>query len=63
MRNNQRRRTRTRRRCIDAVTDTITGHAVIMSRRMGGDVSGMDNLNAYADRLEAREAFQRAEAA
>ena len=45
------------------IADTITGHAVIMSRRMGGDVSGMDNLNAYADRLEAREAFQRAEAA
>lgn len=45
------------------IADTITGHAVIMSRRMGGDVSGMDNLNAYADRLEAREAFKRAEAA
>ena len=44
------------------IADTITGHAVIMSRRMGGDVSGMDNLNAYADRLEAREAFKRAEA-
>ena len=45
------------------IADTITGHAVIMSRRLGGDTSGMDNLNAYADRLEAREAFQRAEAA
>ena len=45
------------------IADTITGHAVIMSRRMGGDVTGMDNLNAYADRLEAREAFKRAEAA
>ena len=44
------------------IADTITGHAVIMSRRMGGDVTGMDNLNAYADRLEAREAFKRAEA-
>ena len=44
------------------IADTITGHAVIMSRRMGGDVTGMDNLNAYADRLEVREAFKRAEA-
>ena len=44
------------------IADTITGHAVIMSRRMGGDVTGMDNPNAYADRLEAREAFKRAEA-
>lgn len=45
------------------VADTITGHAVIMSRRLGGDFSALDNLNAYADRLEAREAFKKAEAA
>jgi glutathione S-transferase len=45
------------------VADTITGHAVIMSRRLGGDFSALPNLNAYADRLEAREAFKKAEAA
>ncbi|MEM7271339.1 MAG: glutathione S-transferase family protein, partial [Pseudomonadota bacterium] len=46
-----------------SIADTITGHAVIMSRRLGGDTAGMDNLNAYADRLEARDAFKAAEAA
>ena len=45
------------------VADTITGHAVIMSRRLGGDFSALPNLNAYADRLEAREAFKKADAA
>ena len=45
------------------VADTITGHAVIMSRRMGADFSKCPNLSAYADRLEARPAFKAAEAA
>ena len=36
------------------VADTITGHAVIMSRRLGADFSNCPNLCAYADRLEAR---------
>ena len=40
------------------VADTITGHAVIMSRRLGADFSSCPNLSAYADRLEAREAFK-----
>lgn len=44
------------------VADTITGHAVIMSRRLGADFSQCPNLNAYADRLEARPAFKAAEA-
>lgn len=45
------------------VADTITGHAIIMSRRLGADFSQCPNLAAYADRLEARNAFKAAEAA
>lgn len=45
------------------IADTITGHAVIMSRRMGVDFASFSNLTAYADRLEARPAFQAAERA
>ncbi|MFM8938547.1 MAG: glutathione S-transferase family protein, partial [Phenylobacterium sp.] len=45
------------------VADTITGHAVIMSRRMGADFGNFPNLGVYADRLEARPAFRAAEAA
>ena len=36
------------------VADTITGHAVIMSRRLGADFGNYPNLSTYADRLEAR---------
>ncbi|MCA6236110.1 MAG: glutathione S-transferase family protein, partial [Phenylobacterium sp.] len=43
--------------------DTITGHAIIMSRRMGADFENLPNLGAYADRLESRPAFRAAEAA
>lgn len=45
------------------VADTITGHAVIMSRRLGAEFARCPNLSAYADRLEARPAFKAAEAA
>lgn len=45
------------------VADTITGHAVIMSRRLGADFNQLPNLSAYADRLEARPAFKAAESA
>ena len=45
------------------IADTITGHAVIVSRRLGADFSNCPNLSAYADRLEARAAFTAAEAA
>ena len=45
------------------IADTITGHAVIMARRLGADFSNLPNLSAYADRLEARPAFQAADAA
>lgn len=44
------------------VADTITGHAIIMSRRLGADFSNCPNLSGYADRLEARTAFKTAEA-
>ena len=44
------------------VADTITGHAVIMSRRLGADFRHCPNLSACADRLEARPAFKAAEA-
>ena len=43
------------------IADTITGHAVIMSRRLGADFSKCPNLTAYADRLESRDAFKKAE--
>lgn len=45
------------------IADTITGHAIIMSRRLGADFSNSPNLSGYADRLEARQAFKAAEAA
>jgi glutathione S-transferase len=44
------------------VADTITGHAIMMARRMGGDFSNCPNLSAYADRLQERPAFKAAEA-
>ena len=44
------------------IADTITGHAVIMARRLNADFSKLPNLSTYADRLEVRPAFQRAEA-
>ncbi|MEL6996953.1 MAG: glutathione S-transferase family protein [Pseudomonadota bacterium] len=40
--------------------DTITGHAVLMCRRLGANMDGMDNLAAYMARLEARPALQKA---
>ncbi len=41
--------------------DFMIGHSVVMSGRMGADLSHYDNLRAYAERIEARPAFQRAE--
>lgn len=46
---------------VFTIADTITGHAVIVSRRLGADFTERPNLSAYADRLEAREAFKRAD--
>ncbi len=45
------------------IADTVTGHAVIMSRRLGADFSVLPNLSAYANRLEARPAFKAADSA
>jgi glutathione S-transferase len=45
------------------ICDTITGHAVIISRRLGADFTNSPNLSAYADRLEGRAAFQAADIA
>ena len=45
------------------ICDTITGHAVIISRRLGADFTNSPNLSAYADRLEGRAAFQAADSA
>jgi len=43
------------------ICDTITGHSVIISRRLGADFSNFPNLSAYADRLEDRATFQAAD--
>ena len=43
------------------IADTITGHAVIMSRRLGASFEQLPNLKSFADRLEARPAFRAAE--
>ena len=45
------------------IADTITGHSIVMSRRLGADFGKCPNLAAYAGRLEARPAFKAAEAA
>lgn len=43
--------------------DTITGHACLMCERLGVDLTGMDNVKAYNERLKARPALQKAMAA
>ncbi len=40
--------------------DVMTGHACIVSARLGGDVSDKPNVQAYIERLQARPALQRA---
>jgi len=42
--------------------DTITGHACLMSERMGVNLSEMPNLKAYVNRIQQRPAFVKAEA-
>lgn len=42
------------------IADTITGHACMMSKRVGIDLSPMPNLAAYVERLQARPALQKA---
>jgi len=43
--------------------DIMTGHACIVSARLGADVSDLPNVAAYIDRLKARPALQAAYAA
>lgn len=43
--------------------DTITGHACLMCERLGVDMTGLDNVAAYMERLKARPALQKAMAA
>ena len=43
--------------------DIMTGHACIVSGRLGADISDKPNVAAYIDRLEARPALQKAWAA
>lgn len=43
--------------------DIMTGHACIVSARLGGDISDKPNVAAYIDRLQARPALQKAWAA
>jgi glutathione S-transferase len=45
------------------IADTITGHAVIMARRLGAEFTNLPNLSSYADRLEDRPAFRAADTA
>lgn len=45
------------------VADTITGHAITLTRSIGADFHTLPNLSAYADRLAARPAFKAAMAA
>ena len=46
-----------------SIADTITGHAIIMSRRLGGNFESLPHLSDYANRLESRTAFKAAESA
>ena len=40
--------------------DIMTGHACIVSGRLGADISDKTNVKAYIDRLESRPALQKA---
>jgi glutathione S-transferase len=40
--------------------DIMTGHACIVSERLGGDISDKPNVEAYINRLQARPALQKA---
>ncbi|MEM8838228.1 MAG: glutathione S-transferase family protein [Pseudomonadota bacterium] len=47
-----------------SAADMMTGHATIVSTRIGGvDTSDKPNIKAYVDRLEARPALQKARSA
>jgi len=38
----------------------MTGHACIVSARLGADISDKNNVKAYIDRLEQRPALKKA---
>lgn len=40
--------------------DIMSGHACIVAKRLGADVSDKPNVAAYIDRLKARPAYQKA---
>ena len=40
--------------------DIMTGHACIVSARLGADISDKNNVKAYIDRLEKRPALKKA---
>ncbi|MEM9360537.1 MAG: glutathione S-transferase family protein [Pseudomonadota bacterium] len=40
--------------------DIMSGHACIVAKRLGADVSDKPNVSAYIDRLTARPAYQKA---
>jgi len=40
--------------------DIMTGHACIVAAKLGADISGLSNLAAYIDRLDARPALAKA---
>lgn len=42
--------------------DTITGHACMMSERMGADFTEMPSLKAYVERIQKRQALEMAQA-
>lgn len=43
-----------------SAADIMTGHAVLVAKRFGADLSDQPNLSAYVERLQAREALQKA---
>lgn len=43
-----------------SAADLMTGHACIVSGRLGGDLSDKPNISGYVERLRARPAFERA---
>ena len=43
-----------------SAADTITGHACMVSEKIGADISSFENLKAYIQRLKDRPALQKA---
>ncbi len=43
-----------------SAADIMTGHAALMSKRLGADMDDKPNVRAYIDRLKARPALEKA---